>query len=160
MRELIHIKSVSQFHQLVGHPKPKHPLVSVERDVQYGDVSDLDGIRIVADFYIIVFKEDVCGKLTYGHNSYDFEEGTLLFFAPGQVLEYEKSPDMASAPREAWRLLFHPDLIRKSELASQIDAYNFFDYDLSEGLHLSEDEKYTVEEILEKIASKITGRNN
>ncbi|OJJ19482.1 AraC family transcriptional regulator [marine bacterium AO1-C] len=153
-QDIIHIKSVSQFHHLVGSPKPKHPLVSVEKDLKYGDVSDMIGVKVVSDLYLIVFKEGVCGKLTYGHNSYDFEEGTLIFFGPGQVMEYESNPERDSDHKEAWRLVFHPDLIRKSELANQIDHYTFFDYDLSEGLHLSEDEKHTIEDILEKIVKE------
>jgi len=155
MKETIHIKSVGQFHKLVGQPKPKHPLVSAERNFKYqGNVSDFDGIRIVSDLYLIVLKEGVCGKVTYGHNSYDFEEGTLLFFAPGQVIEYESNVEVDSGFSEAWRLLFHPDLIRRSELANQIDNYSFFDYDLSEGLHLSEYEKGTIEELMVKVINE------
>lgn len=155
MKDIVHIKSVSQFHKLVGQSKPKHPLVSVERDFKYeGNPSDFDGIRIVSDLYLIVLKEGICGKVTYGHNSYDFEEGTLLFFAPGQVIEYESNSETDSEFKEVWRLLFHPDLIRKSELANQIDNYSFFDYNLSEGLHLSEYEKGTITEIIVKVINE------
>ena len=156
MKDTIHIKSVSQFHQLLGSPKPKHPLISIEKDLVYNEVSiaELMGVRIVCDLYLIVLKEDICAKIIYGHNSYDFEEGTLLFFGPGQVMEYESNPYKDSKKSEAWRIIFHPDLIRKSELMNQIDNYSFFDYDLNEGLHLSENEKNTIEDILMKIISE------
>lgn len=126
-------------------------MVSVEKDVGFGHASDLAGVRIVSELYLIVLKEGTCGQLSYGHNSYDFEEGTLLFFGPEQVMQFAGNPGKDSAHKEAWRLVFHPNLIRKSELANQIDRYSFFDYDLNEGLHLSEDEKNTVEVILEKV---------
>lgn len=81
MKETIHLKSVSQFHELVGQTKPKHPLVSIEHGFEYTNhASQFNGIRIVSDLYLIVLKEGVCGKVIYGRNSYDFDEGTLLFF--------------------------------------------------------------------------------
>lgn len=154
MKNTIHIQSVSQLHRLVDLPKPKHPLVSVEKELEFKNLSDLIGVKIISDLYLIVFKEGTCGKLTYGHNSYDFEEGTLIFFAPGQVMQYEGNLEQDLDHKEAWRLAFHPDLIRKSELGNQIDAYSFFNYDLNEGLHLSETEKNTVEEILAKVVNE------
>ncbi|MDW3197069.1 MAG: helix-turn-helix domain-containing protein [Cytophagales bacterium] len=155
MKETIHIKSVSQFHQLVGQSKPRHPLVSVERGFDYSShTTQFNGIRFVSDLFLIVLKEGVCGKVMYGHNAYDFEEGTLLFFAPGQAMEFESNVEMDGHVREAWRLIFHPDLIRKSDLANHIDEYSFFNYDLNEGLHLSQDEKDTIEEILVKIVNE------
>ncbi len=92
-----------------------------------------------------------CGVLLYGKNSYDYEEGTLVFTAPGQVIEYEGDFKISDDGNEGWTLVFHPDLIRKSDLAEKINRYSFFNYDVNEALHLSDDERNTIEELLDKI---------
>ena len=151
MSKTIHIKSISQFRQIAGLSKPKHPKVSIDYGLDSQNMSDLMGVKIVSDLYFIVYKGGNCGHLTYGRNSYDFEEGTLLFFAPRQVIQYDGNPEQDLDHKEEWRLAFHPDLIRESELSNQINSYSFFNYDTYEGLHVSEDEKTTIEEILSKI---------
>lgn len=151
MPKTLHIKSISQFRRIVGLAKAKHPMVSIDYGLNSQNMSDLMEVKIVSDLYFIVFKGGNCGHLTYGRNSYDFEEGTLLFFAPGQVIQYDGNPEQDHEHKEEWRLAFHPDLIRESELSNQINAYSFFHYDTNEGLHVSEDEKTTIEEILSKI---------
>ncbi len=151
MPKTIHIKSISQFRQLAGLTKPKHPKVSIDYGLGWQNMSDLIGKKIASDLYFIVFKSGNCGHLMYGRNSYDFEGGTLLFFAPGQIMQYDGNPEQDFDHKEEWRLAFHPDLIRASELSNQINSYSFFNYDTHEGLHVSEDEKHTIEEILSKI---------
>lgn len=151
MPKTIHIKSISHFRQLAGLSKPKHPKVSIDYGLDSQNMSDLMGVKIVSDLYFIVFKGGNCGHLTYGRNSYDFEEGTLLFFAPGQVIQYDGNPEQDLNHKEEWRLAFHPDLIRKSALSEKISAYSFFDYDSNEALHISEKEQKIIEELLEKI---------
>jgi len=92
-----------------------------------------------------------CGNLFYGKNSYDYESGTLVFTAPGQVTLFEGEASADSSTNNDWTLAFHPDLIRNSNLANKIDSYSFFNYDVNEALHLSEDELHTIEDILKKI---------
>ena len=82
-------------------------------------------------------------------NQYDFEEGSLLFTKPGQTIQV--SNEVEENNTSGWILLFHPDLIRKSELARAIENYTFFDYDLNEGLHLSDKEKQSLTELVNKI---------
>ncbi|MEZ4989259.1 MAG: helix-turn-helix domain-containing protein [Saprospiraceae bacterium] len=149
MKEIIHIETITEVHNLLGLPKPKHPLVSV---------LDLDGHIIDYDFgdatyvlglYQVSLKSNICATISYGRNSYDFQEGTLIFTKPGQSLSYE---DSTSEPGETgWILLFHPDLIRKSELGQNIEDYSFFSYDVHEALHLSDDEKQWITDIVRKI---------
>jgi len=136
-------------HDTFGFQKPRHPLVTVlpidERmtNFEYGDYS------YTFDFYQISLKSGIKGTLTYGRNSYDFEEGTITFMKPNQVVKIENSEDYKGG--KGWTLLFHPDLIRKSELGKTIEHYSFFGYQVHEALHLSDQEKTSLTELVGKI---------
>ena len=155
MSDAFVINSISQAHQSLGLANPKHPLVSVvyARDIKA--VSDFQNVKVVNNLYQITLKtSDDCGQLLYGKNSYDYEEGTLVFTSPGQVLEYDGNIEYGDPKQEGWTLAFHPDLIRKSSLADRIGNYSFFNYDVNEALHLSDEELKTIEELLEKIVKE------
>jgi len=149
MKEIIRIKSISEVHDIFGFEKPKHPLVSIlpidERmtKFEYGD------LKYTFDFYQISLKEGIRGSLSYGRNSYDFTEGTMTFLKPNQVTQVENSEDYQGG--RGWTLIFHPNLIRKSELGRTIEDYSFFNYEVHEALHLSDEEKKSLTELVEKI---------
>ena len=149
MKDIVRLESITQVHNFLGIQKPKHPLISVipidEKmiNAEYGDIT------WVLDFYQISLKSGLKGKLTYGRNSYDFEEGTMAFMRPGQTMKVESSEEMEG--NTGWTLLFHPDLLRKSALGRNIDDYSFFSYASNEALHLSDDEQETVTELVNKI---------
>lgn len=146
------IHSITQAHQALGLPKPKHPLVTVVQDREINAAVDFRGVKVLSELYQVVFKQGGCGPLQYGRNSYDYEEGTLIFTAPGQVVGYgEEGAEAALEASEGWTLAFHPDLIRKSELGKQFSRYSFFDYEVHEALHLSNEEKQIIEDLLGKI---------
>lgn len=145
------INSITQAHEAVGLPKPKHPLVSVVNAGDFEPVIDFRGIKVIANLYQITLKQIGCGNLLYGKNSYDYEEGTLIFTSPGQVTVFEGEMPMPTETNGGWTLAFHPDLIRKSNLANKIHNYSFFNYDVTEALHLSDEERNTIEELLDKI---------
>lgn len=151
MPDMLSINSVSEAHHALGMPKPKHPLVSVIKSNEIRRASDFQGIKVVSNFYQIMFKATGCGNVNYGRNSYDYESGTLIFTAPGQVMVYENQAESASEDAGEWVLVFHPDLIRRSNLAEKISQYTFFNYDINEALHLSDEERLDVEELLGKI---------
>jgi AraC-like DNA-binding protein len=148
------INSIRQAHQAMGLPNPKHPLVSVVQTKDFRPQHDFDGVRIVNQLYQITLKQLGCGNLLYGKNSYDYEEGTLVFTSPGQVTMFEGEIAIESDTSVGWTLAFHPDLIRKSSLSDKIDSYSFFNYDVNEALHLSEDELSTIEDLLDKIVKE------
>lgn len=153
MSEIYRVKSITDLHQMLGIQKPKHPLVSVITD--FGDqLSANEGVKFTTDLYSISLKEDFEGTIFYGRNTYDFQEGTLIFLKPNQVAEYDLGNEAISHER-TWALVFHPDLIRKSELGKIIDRYKFFDYEAREALHLSEDEKKSIEHIVLQIKKEI-----
>ncbi|MEM6269622.1 MAG: helix-turn-helix transcriptional regulator [Bacteroidota bacterium] len=161
MHKTVHLNSIRQMHQAAGLPNPAHQLVSViyNRDIQR--IDGLQGVKVINNLYLIVFKSTKsCSTFTYGINSYDYEDGTLVFTAPGQVMEFERTDP--GTPREVdpegWSLAFHPNLFRKSDLAQKIDKYSFFHYHTNEALHLSDKERHTIEELLEKITHEYSQR--
>lgn len=149
-REFI-INSISQAHQSMGLPAPKHPLVTVVQTKDFNTKQDFTGIKTINNLYQITLKQLGCGNLFYGKNSYDYEEGTLVFTSPGQVTMFEGEMPAEDESNAGWILAFHPDLIRKSSLADKISQYSFFNYEVNEALHLSAEELKTIEELLDKI---------
>lgn len=152
--ESFQINSISQAHQAMGLPAPKHPLVSVVQTKEFNTTQDFTGVKIINNLYQITLKQLGCGNLFYGKNSYDYEEGTLVFTSPGQVTMFEGEMPAEDDSNAGWILAFHPDLIRKSSLSDKIDQYSFFHYDVNEALHLSEEELTTIEDILDKIVKE------
>ncbi len=149
-----YINSVSQAHEIMGLPKPKHPLVTVTKTKDLKPTLDFSGMKVVDNLYQISLKDFGCGNLHYGKNSYDYEEGTLVFTSPGQVTMFDGEAPIEAEDSKGWILAFHPDLIRKSSLGEKIDQYSFFSYDVNEALHLSEEELDTLQDLLDKIVKE------
>ena len=142
----VDINSISDLHALFGWAKPKHPLVSLI------DLSEINRSDIKEDtfyrmgFYSILFKKFI-GIVKYGMSYYDFTEGTLMFTEPNQVISLSRDLQV----EECWGLIFHPDLLNNSSLGNKINSYSFFHYEANEALHISEDEKLTLKDAVEKI---------
>lgn len=150
MKEIININSISEVHHFFGLEKPKHPLISVLHINNKLQHLEIENFRYSLGLYQISLKGNCPFTISnYGRNSYDFQEGTMVFIAPNQVLEFQKNENDTS--EEGWTILFHPDLIRKSELGKKINNYSFFSYATNEALHLSEEEQKTITEITQKI---------
>ncbi|MGG9961243.1 helix-turn-helix domain-containing protein [Ferruginibacter sp. SUN106] len=143
------INSISEWHRIFSFAKPGHPLISL---IQHADVKNIaaDYSRAFAvNFYIISIKKSFKGKMRYGKNYYDFDEGTMGFISPGQVIAVD---DDASRDCLGWSLLFHPDLIRHYPLGKNIKNYGFFSYDVNEALHLSDKEDNMIDSLIKNIA--------
>ncbi|WP_418513517.1 helix-turn-helix domain-containing protein [Corallibacter sp.] len=155
MKDIIKIGSIAEVHQFLGLAKPKHPLISVIRVADIIKDLDVDNLRYSLGLYQISLKDNCPFTIVnYGRNSYDYQEGTMVFTAPNQVLEFKKN--QIAEEDKGWSLAFHPDLIRKSELGKTIDNYSFFSYASNEALHLSDEERKTVTEIVEKIEKEFS----
>ncbi len=102
--------------------------------------------------YALFLKQTYCGDITYGRQPYDYQEGTVTSFAPGQVVHVKRMPHFEPNARG---LLFHPDLIRGTSLGKGIGQYSFFDYSSREALHLSDDEKKIFTDCLNKIEMEL-----
>lgn len=155
MKEIVSISTVSEAYQFLNLGKPKHPLISVLRLGNVLGNMDIDNLKYSIGLYQISLKDNCPFKIAnYGRNSYDYQEGTMIFTAPNQVLEYKKSENYKED--QGWTLLLHPDLIRKSELGDKISKYSFFNYASNEALHLSDEERKTVTQIVEKIETEFS----
>ncbi|MDF2187978.1 helix-turn-helix domain-containing protein [Paraflavitalea sp. CAU 1676] len=123
-----------------------HPLVSV---VDLSKANPRSGSRMYFGFYTIFLKDVVCGDLTYGRATYDYQEGTLVFLAPGQVAGMNSNGQLYQP--KGYALVFHADLIHGTELGRHINQYSFFSYDTREALHVSEKERQIVLDCFAKI---------
>jgi AraC-like DNA-binding protein len=99
-------------------------------------------------FYAVYLKDVKCGDIKYGRHTYDFQDRTLVFVAPGQIINVDVDKDYKP---QGYVLTFHPDLIRGTSLGKHIDGYTFFTYQSREALHLSEKERKIVLDCFEKI---------
>ncbi|MNS11127.1 DNA-binding transcriptional regulator AraC [compost metagenome] len=149
MKEIVKLESITQFNSERGQ-ETLHPKVSV---LDQSLSKPIAATRFVSELYIIFFKDLKCEELKYGRTHYDYQEETLLFIAPGQVLGFE-TDDKTIQPN-GWALAFHPDLIRGTSLAKRIKDYGFFSYDVNEALHVSEREKQIVLECFNKIKHEL-----
>ncbi|MBX7108693.1 MAG: helix-turn-helix transcriptional regulator [Chitinophagales bacterium] len=150
MSQLFRFDTVSEYNALNNHPT-LHPLVSVI-DFSKADPRSWGGeknVKINYGLYCIFLKEVKCGDLKYGKNYYDYQDGTLVFVAPGQVMEIQNTGEPYQPKGHA--LVFHPDLIRGTALAKTIHEYSFWGYQSSEALHLSEKERQIVLDCFSKI---------
>jgi AraC-like DNA-binding protein len=146
----LRIKTISEYHRVMGLPKPEHPLISVIDLTTTNHITGDAPISIVFDFYSISLKRNFNAKFRYGQQRYDFDEGTMFFISPGQVfgVEVEKG---AVIHRSGWLLLIHPDFIWNTPLAKTIKQYEFFDYSVHEALFLSEKEEAIITGMMQSI---------
>lgn len=152
MEEVTKIDTVGQYNNYVG-VDTLHPLVNV---INFDEVPAIHHFKRYMGLYAIFLKDVKCGDITYGCQPYDYEDGTLVFVAPGQVYGVD-SKGVAVKP-SGYALVFHPDLIAGTHLAKTIKDYTFFSYEVNEALHLSKKERKTIVDCLEKISSEI-GQN-
>lgn len=139
------LDNISQYNYLRGIDT-LHPLVSV---FEFSKMKLIPEARALYGFYCVFLKDAVCGDLKYGCKYYDYQEGTLVFIAPGQVAGIGTKP--GSPKPEGWALLFHPDLIRGTSLGQNIKKYTFFLYEANEALHVSEKERQVIIDCFHKI---------
>ena len=150
MEKIIKIDNVDTYNKLYGF-ETFHPLVAVvdmskAQHIISGEATFNYGV------YSLFLKQTYCGDITYGRQPYDYQEGTVTSFAPGQAIHVKHRPDYKP---NALGLLFHPDLISGTTLGREIKSYRFFSYNAKEALHLSEREKEIYRDCLEKIRIEI-----
>lgn len=144
-----HIASVTEYNDLFG-VETLHPLVSI---IDLSKCQPMFHERHVFSFYAIFLKDVKCGNLIYGCQTYDYQEGTVVCLAPGQVIGMEDTGEKFQP--KGWALLFHPDLIHGTSLGRHIKEYSFFSYEVREALHLSEREREVFVDCLNKIQQEL-----
>ena len=147
MEKIMQLKTIKEYNDYMG-VETRHPLVSVIEGSRMPH--PVPHARKHVGMYVVFLKELRCtDDLTYGRRSYDFQENTLVFIAPGQVFGHEA--DGTTFTGSGWCLLFHPDLLRGTPLGRHMQDYTFFSYAANEALHLSKQEQQTVIDCLTKI---------
>jgi len=146
------IKTISDFHKLLGISTPEHPLISVIDIKPFEYIPEGLPGTMINGFYNISLKRGFKSpvKFKYGQQSYDFDEGVLSFMSPGQISSFNPQK-YASAEQSGWLLLIHPDFLWNTPLAKKIGQYGFFDYAVNEALFLSEKEESTIMQIVDNI---------
>lgn len=144
------LDSIDAYNKLFGLTT-LHPLVSVI-DLKKA-TRGIGRIRMSYGVYALFLKNGVNCTLKYGREHYDYQEGTIVSFSPGQVIDVDSTGE--SMTPDVVGLMFHPDLICGTPLASKIDSFGFFGYSQREALHLSEAERKIFLDCLEKISLEL-----
>jgi len=147
------IKTISEYHQVMGLPKPEHPLISVINFESIKHFPFKESISILFNFYSISLKRNFNGRMKYGQQEYDFDEGIMFFISPSQVFGIEVERD-AELRHSGWLLLVHPDFLWNSPLAKTIKQYEYFDYSANEALYLSEKEEGIIISMMQNIGQE------
>ena len=129
-KEMIVIDSVDRYNEIFGL-ETRHPLVSIIDLAKSTTWPTRAWFRY--EVYALYLKNVKC-------------------FAPGQITDLEMLPNIQP---NAHGILFHPDLIRGTALGQEIKKYSFFSYEINEALHISEEERQTVMDCLQKITIEL-----
>ncbi|WP_116788542.1 helix-turn-helix domain-containing protein [Flavobacterium psychrotrophum] len=154
-KNIVRFRSISESHEAFGLPKPQHPLISLVHFNESNPFNtDMAPIYDVLDFYKITFITQNSGRLKYGQDYYDFNEGSMLFTAPNQLVgsnEYNRNT-------YAYLLLIHPDFLLGYPLAEKIKQYGYFSYSMNEALHLSSQEREVILSVYKIMEQEINAR--
>lgn len=150
MDKILNLDSVDLYNKLYGL-ETLNPLVSVI-DLNKA-TSSVDLIRFNYGIYALYLKLEKACDIKYGRQTYDYQEGTIVCFAPGQTAETNPTTDKVQV--NAHGILFHPDLLRGTSLGKNIKKYTFFSYEVNEALHLSEEERSIVMDCLKIIRMEL-----
>jgi AraC family transcriptional regulator, transcriptional activator of pobA len=145
MDKLLKFNTISEFNAF-NNNETKHPLISV---VDISKAAPRSSYRMYLGFYTIFLKDVKCGDLMYGKNTYDYQEGTLVFMAPGQVVGVDSKGEIYQP--KGYAMVFHLDLIHGTSLGRHIQDYTFFGYQSNEALHLSDRERGIIMDCFSKI---------
>ncbi len=149
------IKSISEYHTLLGVEKPQHPLISLINHKDIKKYTDEKLKNKTCDFYTISRKINYAGTMKYGQHYYDFQEGAMVFHGPNQVVVSELADHVNL---QGWTMLIHPDFIRSYPLAAKMTQFGFFSYAVHEALHISEKEATIIEEVMDTIRKEYSSR--
>ena len=145
---IVNLDSIDAYNKLYGLPTT-HPLVSVVDLKQAKSI--VNHVRINYGVYALFLKNGVQCSIKYGRRQYDYQEGTVVSFSPGQIIDIDMDDNEVTAAPDVLGLIFHPDLIYGTPLAGKMSSFSFFDYSNMEALHLSDDEKTKFLDCLAKI---------
>lgn len=128
----------------------RHPLITV---IDFSEISPIRHSLNKYGVYGVFVQKNNDLDLMYGCGKYDYKDGSLICVSPGQIGGKEENGERVSIG--GWAMLFHPDLIRGTQLEKDITNYSFFDYSVNEALHMNEKEREIVVSIFKRIKSEI-----
>ncbi|HEY9049392.1 MAG TPA: AraC family transcriptional regulator [Ohtaekwangia sp.] len=144
-----HFKTITELHNTNGYPSPENPQISLVT-CQDLKACTIGNSKFTSDFYMIAFKKIKSGHFLYGKTKYDFDNGSMAFVKPRQIIEISN----IELTEKAFIIFFHEDYLLKHNLHSGIKKYGYFDYEVNEALHLSPKEEDIIWDIFNKIQSE------
>lgn len=151
--KIIKLESVTDIHRIAGLSGPVHPMITIINAIDLLDMCK-SNLKYVLSFYKIILVTKMNGKFKYGQGHYDFNEGSLIFASPNQVVGKVE----ADTNSEGISIFIHPDFLQDFPLAGKIKQYGFFSYAANEALHLSEQERTTMQSIFSIIRDELNSR--
>lgn len=147
--DIVKADTIEQYNRFLG-VKTRHPLVGI---VHFDGSVPQPTHRMTLGFYALFLKKTTGCIINYGKTVYDFDDETVVSFAPGQTVGIHRLED-GPAP-EAIGLLFHPDFLHRTSLGQKMKQYSFFSYASNEALHLSTEERIILQDYMEKIVREL-----
>lgn len=142
-----HYKTLTELHLGNHWDAPEHPLFSM---IGCQSECKLGNREFTTDCYVIAFKKIKSGIFMYGRTPYDHDNGCLFFAKPRQIIEMKN----LEFEEKGYMLMIHEDYLNGHELFKEIEKYSFFDYEVTEALHLSPKEEQIILELHSKIQSE------
>lgn len=152
--KLLNIETISQYNEMLGI-ETLNPLVSV---IDLSTAKPMRHMRHTFSFYVVFLKDEKNCELIYGRQRYDYQKGSVICLAPGQVIGIEDTGEVFQP--KGWALCFDPELIRGTSLGRNMFEYSFFSYNVNEALHLSESERRLFVDCLEKIKMELENKTD
>lgn len=143
--EILNIRTITEYNDMLG-VETRHPLVSI---IDLYKARPMRHMRHTFSFYAVYLKDEKNCNIIYGRRPYDYQSGSVVCLAPGQVIGIEDTGETFQP--KGYALLFHPDIIHGTSLGQVMKEYTFFSYNVNEALHLSDDERTTFIDCLKKI---------
>lgn len=148
-KKLLNIETIAEYNDMLG-VETLHPLVSV---IDLSQAKPMKHMRHTFSFYVVFLKDEKNCDLVYGRRKYDYQKGSVICLAPGQVIGIEDSGETFQP--QGWALCFDPELIRGTALGRNIREYSYFSYEVNEALHLSQQEREIFIDSLGKIRMEL-----
>ncbi len=132
------LATAADFARHYGFAPPTHPLLAVV-DLAHYPRPTLPARPVLRQLYALVLKRHFHEQLTYGQQHYDYRQGELSGFAPGQPVQLCPAPAAAPAPSppQGWMVVFSPDLLPHHPAGPFPGNYPFFAYRVQQALALS-----------------------
>jgi AraC family transcriptional activator of pobA len=152
--KVVKLESITEIHRILDISGPAHPLITLLDTREERINLSLLPVSYVTTLYKISFVSKLGGQFRYGQGYYDFDEGSMIFTAPHQIV----GSTSIYKGNEGYSLIFHQDFLHGYPLAAKIKQYGFFSYASNEALHLSEQERATVSSIFTIIQEELNSR--